>query len=139
MQSISTLEDIDKSPSCVFASSGDIDTSFISDIVSGINDIFATPTSDGGALITRTMINAIGMLATTELFMAKIGCLETFVNGVSYPAYAKLEFIDNSSISHTLFATRSGLGNFNTNNSLVSNTAWKNAGSSVVNLVARFN
>lgn len=139
MQSTDKLDNIDKNPSCVFASKGDVDNTFISGFVSGINDNFATPISNGGSLITRQMINAIGMLATTELFMAKIGCLETYINGVSYPAYAKLEFVDNYSISHTVFATRPGLGNFNTDSSLVSNSAWKNAGSIIVNLVTSFN
>lgn len=139
MQSISTLDSLDKNPSCVFASSGDVDSNLISSVLNGILDVFATSTSDGGNLITRTMVNTIGMIATTELFMAKIGCLNTFINGISYSKYAKLEYVDNSSISHTVFAAKSGLGNFNTNNSLISSNGWVNADSPIIQLVANFN
>lgn len=139
MQSISTLEDLDKNLSCVFANAGDVESSLLSTPVNGISNIFATPTSEGGALIPRTMINSIGRIATTDLFMSKIGCLNTYVNGVSYSKYAKLEYVDNSSIAHTVFATKNGLGNFNTKPSLISSTNWKNAGSSIIRLVEDFN
>ena len=139
MQSTTTLDDIDKQLSCVFASGGTFDDGLISDIVSGIREVYATPTSEGGLLLSRAMVNAIGLIATTDLFMSKIGCLQTYVNGVSYSKYAKLEYVDNSSISHTVFANENGLGNFNSNPSLISDSGWKIAGNQIVQIVPSFN
>ena len=139
MQSITTLEDIDKQLSCVFASGGTFDDGLISDIISGIREVYATPTSEGGLLLSRAMVNAIGILATTDLFMSKIGCLQTYVAGVSYSKYAKLEYVDSSSISHTVFANADGLGNFNSNPSLISDSQWKIAGNPIVQIVPSFN
>lgn len=140
MQSIKTLDQIDKQPCCVFASSGTTDSSFISSgLISGLSEANATPTEDGGILLSRAIVNSIGFLATTDLFMSKIGCLRTYVAGVSYSKYAKLEYVDNSSISHTVFATASGLGNFNANTSLISNSGWKISDNPVARLVPNFN
>lgn len=140
MQSIKTLDQIDKQLACVFASSGDIDVSFLSSgLEEGIQNTYAMPTSNGGILMTRSMVNSIGLLATTDLFMSKIGCLCTYVSGVSYSKYAKLEYVDNSSISHTVFATANNLGNFNSDQSLVSDSGWKISGNPIVRLIPSFN
>lgn len=139
MQSITTLDDIDKQLSCVFASGGTFDNGFISAIANGIRESYATPTSEGGLLLSRAMVNAIGLIATTDLFMSKIGCLQTYVAGVSYSKYAKLEYVDSSSISHTVFANANGLGNFNSNPSLISDSRWKIAGNQIVQIVPSFN
>lgn len=125
MQSVTTLDQIDIDVPFPFACFGDKDMSFLNSIVNGIDNAYATPTSVGGSLLSRMMVNVIGFLATIEIFMAKVGCLQTYVPGMSYSKYAKLEFVDQYSISHTVFATRSGLGNFNTDNSLIGNDKWK--------------
>lgn len=139
MQSITTLDDIDKQLSCAFASGGTFDDGFISDIASGIKEAYATPTSEEGLLLSRAIVNAIGLVATTDLFMSKIGCLQTYVAGVSYSKYAKLEYVDSSSISHTVFANANGLGNFNFNPSLIADNRWKIAGNQIVQIVPSFN
>lgn len=139
MQTIDTLDDIDKHLSCVFASQGTIDGAFISAIEDGVPEVYATRISEGGSLVTRAMVNSIGMIATTDIFMAKVGCLQTYVNGINYEEYAKLEYVDNSGISHTVFSTRRGLGNFNSDSSLVSSQGWKIADNPVVELVSNFN
>lgn len=128
MQEYSTLEEIDVDVPSPFAYGGDRDDSFLDSIANGIDNRFATKLSQGGSLLSRTMINTIGFIATTEIFMAKIGMVETFVPGMTYSKYAKLEYVDQNSVSHTVYATSRGLGNFNKDTSLIANNKWRTVG-----------
>lgn len=122
MQNVSSLDAVDKKVPVPFACSG---FKTIVSNVNGISEEYATPIADGGSLLTRGMVNYIGFIATLDIFLSCIGSIATFVNGITYQKYAKLEYADELGVSHELFATVSNLGNFNNNSSLISSTKWK--------------
>lgn len=128
MQEYATLDQIDIDVPAPFAYAGERDQAFLSNIVNGIDNKFAVKLTQGGSLLSRTMINTIGFIATTDIFMSKIGVVDTFVQGMTYSKYAKLEFVDQNSISHTVYATSAGLGNFNNDPSLIAQNKWNTVG-----------
>lgn len=129
MQNVSSLDGVDKKVPSPFAYNG---YRTVIPKVSGITEDYATPLSDGGALLTRGMVNYIGFLATLDIFLSSIGSLATFVNGIRYSKYAKLEYSDDLGTSNELVAMSAGLGNFNSNSSIISQTKWKPVNGNVI-------
>lgn len=70
----------------------------------GFPSVYGAPASLGGKYVKRSEINAIGNLATNDLFYSKCGGLNTFDQAFctaigGYPRGAILDYIDNSTFS----------------------------------------
>ena len=92
----------------------------------GIEDTYANPIEQGGEIFRRTIMNAIGLISTLDLFMSCVGAYASYVNGITYQRTAKLEFFDENGCMQTdVVAMADGLGNFNNDSSLISNSMWR--------------
>lgn len=130
MQNVTSLDAVDVKVPIPFACNGY--RTPVSNL-SGIVDEYATPVSNGGSLLSRGIVNYIGFLATIDIFLSCVGSTASFVDGITYQKYSKLEYVDDMGTSHEVFAKSDNLGNFNANQSLISSTKWKVVDGKVMN------
>lgn len=88
-----------------FAESGDLstidDASGILNYPQGFTSVYSNPASDGGQYLKRSDLNALGNIATNDLFRYKCGGLNTFdsdfcVKIGGYPKGAVLQFLNGN-------------------------------------------
>jgi hypothetical protein len=128
MESVSTLGYGPNGKDMTIPSPFSYDGDMMSDmsLQNGIQDVYATPTDNGGDIFKRTIMNLIGMISTLDLFMSSVGAYASFVNGISYQKTAKLEFFDsNGCMQMDVMAMSNGLGNFNNDSSLIAANKWR--------------
>lgn len=90
----------------------------------GLPEQYAMPTGQGGLLITRAVANWLGFLCTIQEFMDAIGAFRTYTADITYQQTALLEYMDKVGITHEVYASKNGLGDFRGHNN-VGSSAWQ--------------